>query len=127
MVRQPLIRFRYAIRKAMEAGVAPNSGPHAGATLESTSISRDAKAITPKNHSSRPSTRIDQSVPRAPLTNEEMDAIMVRFVRGFQSLPVVVAANVDPVALLTNQLNDVFTTSEKNKWFALINQLGGAS
>lgn len=72
MVRQPLIRFRYAIQKAAAAGV-----KHELASAPTPVALSASKKIPAPAGVTRTSQRMEKPIPRAPITQDEMDAIML--------------------------------------------------
>jgi hypothetical protein len=85
MAYQPLIRFRYAIQKAVASGVKAA----APAASKSSPVAAEARAAAPKTSGpmrripgppgvTRTSVRISSAPPRRPIDEEEMAAIAVR-------------------------------------------------
>lgn len=96
MVYKPLIRFRYAIKKAAEGGIKSASSPAATPAVA-------AKAPAPAKHGSsstserripappgvtRQSIRIESAPPRRALDADEMLAIEVRLMDFFSSFEI---------------------------------------
>lgn len=82
MVHQPLIRFRYALQKAATAGC--GNGASSVARMAPRRSAQDPVRAAPKKIPSPPnvtrtSRRIDMAPTRARISDEEMEAIMVRY------------------------------------------------
>ena len=78
-MHQPLIRFRYAIQKAVAAGAAKMSETaslgEAVARLGASSTS--VQKLVTKRAGRHTSVRIDRAPERMPVSNKEMESVMV--------------------------------------------------
>lgn len=82
MAYAPLIRFRYAMKKAGEAGVravAPRTPSAPAVPLSPKPAAHRTRKIPAPPGVVRTSIRIDEAPKRASLSEEEMTAIMVLF------------------------------------------------